>query len=479
MSLFFIVFLLCVVILLGNKRLTTKVAIFFISITSQQNFSFINIGIGIALIAFSFIQPYWYFYSMPLSLFVFGLIILTHGIYIFRAEEQAYIEFVKKIHKNYFKCSIPLMVIFTTISMTVLFRSYLGPLGDLRACSSGNNLNIVCGFKKPPEDIAITPDNNYILISGFGGIAPLQDSELPETGLIMIMDPYTKTKQPINISFGENIWGDGICSRDPEAEFNPHGIDLVKRDDGKFQFGVINHWPDETIEMFELVEKDSNQENNEGSELFPWELVWRGCVRVPDTNYLNDLSLATDGSLFATHMYPRDITLSEFLLKSITRGDTGYVLRWDNLIGFSEVAESRGGQPNGVFYEQELEILHVVLNLSDKIVAIDLQTNQIINSLSLDSPDNLVFDGENLWVTNLEHSILDPLICDKTACPLPFKVSKINPQNYKVIQSWIFAGEPFGLPSVAIPISNEMISGEIFVGSFRSDRLAYFNADFK
>ena len=167
MSLFLTIFLLCVVILLANKRLTTKTAVFFISITSQQNFSFINIGIGIALIAFSIIQPYWYFYSMPLSVFVFGLIILTHGIYIFRAEEQAYIEFVKKIHKNYFKCSIPLMVIFTTISMTVLFRSYLGPLGDVRGCSSGNNLNIVCGFKKPPEDIAITPDNNYILISGF------------------------------------------------------------------------------------------------------------------------------------------------------------------------------------------------------------------------------------------------------------------------------------------------------------------------
>ena len=51
-----------------------------------------------------------------------------------------------------------------------------------------------------------------------------------------------------------------------------------------------------------------------------------------------------------------------------------------------------------------------------------------------------------------------------------------------LIKFWragFFAGEPFGLPSVAVPISNESISGQIVLGSFMSDRLAYFNAELK
>ena len=131
MSLFLTVFLLCVVILLANKRLTTKTAVFFISITSQRKFSFINIGIGIALIAFSIIQPYWYFYSMPLSLFVFGLIILTHGIYIFRAEEQAYIEFVKKIYKDKSLVLLLLKKLFQKTNYPLIQRLFLPKLPEM------------------------------------------------------------------------------------------------------------------------------------------------------------------------------------------------------------------------------------------------------------------------------------------------------------------------------------------------------------
>ena len=82
-------------------------------------------------------------------------------------------------------------------------------------------------------------------------------------------------------------------------------------------------------------------------------------------------------------------------------------------------------------------------------------------------------------MTNFEHEILDALRCVDSVCPLPFRVTKLDAKSYKVLESWIFAGEPFGLPSVAVPISNGLISGQIVLGSFMSDRLAYFNADIK
>ena len=77
----------------------------------------------------------------------------------------------------------------------------------------------------------------------------------------------------LNIRYEENVWGDGVCDRDSDSSFNPHGIDLVKRDDNKYQLTVVNHLPSETIEMFELLKTDIKTSNEEIGSL--WELVWR------------------------------------------------------------------------------------------------------------------------------------------------------------------------------------------------------------
>ena len=52
-----------------------------------------------------------------------------------------------------------------------------------------------------------------------------------EGGITFLMDAYTKANNSLNIRYEDNVWGDGVCDRDSESSFNPHGIDLVKRDD--------------------------------------------------------------------------------------------------------------------------------------------------------------------------------------------------------------------------------------------------------
>ena len=479
MNLLLATLLIILSLIIASKAASRKIFISIISFLSKQSFALVNAIISICLVAFVLIQPFWYFYSQYLVLFVLGLIFLTHGLFVFRADENVYLNLIKRVQKNYYIYSISAISVLLLVSVLLLFRSYIGPFPEVNNCESGDDLSIVCGLEKSPEDIVITPDNKYLIISGFGGIAPLHESNDPRggEGSLFLMDAYTKTKSSLNIRYEENVWGDGVCDRDSDSSFNPHGIDLVKRDDNKYQLTVVNHMPRETIEMFELVKTDIKTSNEEIGSL--WELVWRGCVRVPDEYYLNDVSLASDGSLFVTHMHSKNISISEFLFKSITKGKTGFAMRWDRELGFSEISKSQGGQPNGIVYDDSTDSLHISLNLSDKIIAIDLRENKIINSFSLNSPDNLVFDGQNLWITNFEHEILDALRCADSVCPLPFRVTKLDAKSYKVLESWFFAGEPFGLPSVAVPISNELISGQIVLGSFMSDRLAYFNADQK
>ena len=479
MNLLLATLLIILSLIIASKAASRKIFISIISFLSKQSFALVNAIIGICLVTFALIQPFWYFYSQYLVLFILGLIFLTHALFVFRADENVYLNLIKRIQKNYYIYSISAISVLLLVSVLLLFRSYIGPFPEVNNCESGDDLSIVCGLEKSPEDIVITPDNKYLIISGFGGIAPLHESNDPRggEGSLFLMDAYTKTKSSLNIRYEENVWGDGVCDRDSDSSFNPHGIDLVKRDDNKYQLTVVNHLPSETIEMFELLKTDIKSSNEEIGSL--WELVWRGCVSVPDEYYLNDVSLASDGSLFVTHMHSKNISISEFLFKSITKGKTGFAMRWDRELGFSEISESQGGQPNGIIYDDSTDSLHISLNLSDKIIAIDLRENKIINSFSLNSPDNLVFDGQNLWITNFEHEILDALRCVDSVCPLPFRVTKLDAKSYKVLESWFFAGEPFGLPSVAVPISNELISGQIVLGSFMSDRLAYFNADQK
>ena len=479
MNLLLATLLIILSLIIASKAASRKIFISIISFLSKQSFALINAIIGICLVAFVLIQPFWYFYSHYLVLFVLGLIFLTHGLFVFRADENVYLNLIKRAQKNYYIYSISAISVLLLVSVLLLFRSYIGPFPEVNNCESGDDLSIVCGLEKSPEDIVITPDNKYLIISGFGGIAPLHESNDPRggEGSLFLMDAYTKTESSLNIRYEENVWGDGVCDRDSDSSFNPHGIDLVKRDDNKYQLTVVNHMPRETIEMFELVKTDIKTSNGEIGSL--WELVWRGCVSVPDEYYLNDVSLASDGSLFVTHMHSKNISISEFLFKSITKGKTGFAMRWDRELGFSEISKSQGGQPNGIVYDNSTDSLHISLNLSDKIIAIDLRENKIINSFSLNSPDNLVFDGQNLWITNFEHEIMDALRCLDSVCPLRFRVTKLDAKSYKVLESWFFAGEPFGLPSVAVPISNELISGQIVLGSFMSDRLAYFNADLK
>ena len=44
-----------------------------------------------------------------------------------------------------------------------------------------------------------------------------------------------------------------------------------------------------------------------------------GCVDVPEKFYLNDIALKKDGTFYVSHMYPRDISMTEWLITTILK----------------------------------------------------------------------------------------------------------------------------------------------------------------
>ena len=53
------------------------------------------------------------------------------------------------------------------LAFIIISNDYIGPQKDISECISDRNIEIICGFKNP-EDIVITPDNEFLLMSEFG-----------------------------------------------------------------------------------------------------------------------------------------------------------------------------------------------------------------------------------------------------------------------------------------------------------------------
>jgi len=392
----------------------------------------------------------WNYRAGPLILFILGILLILRAltILIFPLQLKKALQYILQ--------NIP---VFTTtlsgiflilLSVFTVSRDYIGPFKDLSDCSNSQVLTVYC-ITSNPEDLALTPDNQSLIVSEFGGIRPYEESQ---EGSFSIFDLTTSSIKEMPIIMGLNVWGEPQCQRNSET-FGPHGIDLNKRDDGSYQLAVVNHYPTETIEFFELRKDDQ------------WSLIWKGCVNVPEKYYFNDIALESDGSFYVTHMYPREITITAWLNAALFKYSTGLVLFWSHN-KFEELEFTKAGQPNGIV--KSGNTLYVANNLSDSITGYDLVEQQEIAHFHINSPDNLILQDDSIWVTSLEHEAVDVLSCPSEQCSLPFNVYSLSSQDLKLQKVYSFNEDVMGLPTVALPVDDK-----IWMGSFRLDRLVNFD----
>jgi DNA-binding beta-propeller fold protein YncE len=369
-----------------------------------------------------------------------------------------FLEKIKKILplylNHYYKFSIPISAVMISLALFTVTTDYIGPQKNISECKSDDAISVICGVSNP-EDIVVTPDNKYLLISEFGGIRPYDSTKSGGFALLRLSDNKIITPK---ISFGKNIWGEDSCKQN--EIFGPHGIDLVQREDGSYQLGVINHYPGETIEMFELVQK---------SEQDTWSFVWRGCVEVPEKYYLNDVALKKDGTFYVSHMYSRDITMTKWLITALFKKDSGVILEW-NKDSFIEIPNSEGSGPNGITLNELTNNLFISYNQGDRVVKFDLSDNKKLQTFKVESPDNIYINKDSVWLTSLDFQPNDAGDCiERPACSLPFSIYEIDRETFVLKNENSFNKTVFGLPTIAVPIDNT-----IFMGSFHSDRLGYF-----
>ena len=402
----------------------------------------ITLLIGLICVYVALTDEYWFERVWRIVTFSLGIILIIRGIaamFFFNQIKKA----IPFVFLHYFKFMSIISVMFFSLAFFVVSSDYVGPQKDISNCSSDNKVKLICGFKNP-EDIVITPDKKFLLMSEFGGIGPYEEQK---SGYFALLDLETKTE--------ENIWGDPKCTRTINKKYGPHGIDLIKRNDGRYQLGVINHYPDESVEMFEMIKKENS-----------WDMVWRGCIDVPYEFYFNDISLRKNGGFYASHMYDREITLNEWLFVSIIKSDTGFLVEWiENR--FKKIDGSDGSGPNGIALDEDSNIIYINYNQGDSITKFDLSLNQKLDKKFIEAPDNPYIDGNDIWITSLDFQPNDFGDCEfKKSCSLPFSIYQLDKNNLEIKNEYSFSKTVFGLPTVAVPIEDE-----VFLGSFHSDRL--------
>ena len=406
--------------------------------------------LGVTCIYFGTQGEFWFERLWMVLTFSLGILLVIRSLFILLFP-TAIKKFATFIINNYYKISIPLSLVMLYLSFFVVITDYIGPQKDISSCQSDQYVDLICGFKNP-EDIVITPDEEYMFISEMGGVGPYVDIK---PGYFALLNIENKSRIVPRISIEENIWGDPKCERGIKDEYGPHGIDLVQRNDGRFQLGVISHYPKESVEMFELKKIDGS-----------WELFWRGCIDVPKNLYFNDISMKNNGNFYATHMYKRGITMNEWLINSILKKDSGYLVEWDKF-GFNVISGSEGSGPNGIALDEKNNLIYISYNQSDKLTVFDLSTNSKISSSFVESPDNPYIKGNSVWMTSLDMQPNDAGDCaERVACSLPFSIYEFDKRTLDTLDKYTFSKTVFGLPTVAVPFNDK-----IYLGSFHSDRI--------
>ena len=106
-----------------------------------------------------------------LSLQDWRALAMCAGIYPLLTDSNVYKGHLQSVMKHYYRIAIPMALLCLGLSVFILGRAYIGPVVDVSSCESGEQLSFSCAVSNP-EDLAVTPDNQFIVFSEFGRVKP-------------------------------------------------------------------------------------------------------------------------------------------------------------------------------------------------------------------------------------------------------------------------------------------------------------------
>jgi hypothetical protein len=246
----------------------------------------------------------------------------------------------------------------------------------ITSCEPVGNTEPICGFENP-EDLAPLPGDLALLVSEYGNLG---ESEPGAIALLRIASREREVLYRGGADDGESElgWGSRDCPGPPGQAFSPHGIDLVRRDDGRLQLLAVQHGGRESIEVFEVT-----------GEAESWQVVWRGCVLAPEDANLNEVVGLSNGTFFTTKM----VSLADVgdWEGSPPASDTGHVYGWSPASGYWVVPGTSGMLPNGIEISPDGRVLFMNASFGNELRKVDVETGELLGRAEVALPDNVTW----------------------------------------------------------------------------------------
>ncbi len=327
-------------------------------------------------------------------------------------------------------------------------------------CAPSGGLSFVCGPKNA-EDLVHVPATKWIVASGMaegaGGLALIDSSAHTWSALYPGQSPRAAH---------DPAYPDCTMPPDP-AKLQTHGLNLRPGARGHSTLYAVAHGARESIEVFDV---DATGDRP--------TVTWTGCVPMPDGLAANSVASFPDGSLLATVL----LLPGKSFADSIAKRPTGAVFEWSpGEHGFTRVEGTELPGDNGIEVSADGREFFVVSSGFQTIVAFT-HTNpahQVGTTRPLPfTPDNVHMGPDGRLLTagmkndepacggapGPQHT-LEKL----STCPRGTIGMAIDPRTMHDTQVLETQANPiFSNATMILPIG-----GEVFIGTFSSDRIAY------
>jgi hypothetical protein len=242
-----------------------------------------------------------------------------------------------------------------------------------------------------------------------------------------------------------------------------HGLSLRNAQTGRYTVYATNHGGRETIEVFELDTLAAAP-----------SATWIGCVLMPDAMPANSVAAFSDGSLVATVLIMPGKTFED----AFAGRTTGAVFLWTSgTPAFRQLPGTELSANNGIETSPDDREFYVVSTTTKKIVAFSRSNPSAplrVAQLAEFGPDNVRWTSDNRLITagmiDNEPSCGGPPKTEAgIRCSRGYIAATIDPKTMAVAE---LARGP-ATPSFTGTAMAMLVGGDLWLGSFNADRLAY------
>ena len=317
------------------------------------------------------------------------------------------------------------------------------------SCSPAGAVRFVCG-QQAPEDLVVLPGSQWIVASAFAGTGGIN--------LINVRDHTTTLAFPAATS-KERLDAKtyNTCPGPPDAadkaKFATHGLALRAGRNSTHTLYAVHHGGRESIEVFEVDARGKTP-----------ALTWVGCAVAADPIGLNSVVALPEGGFIATDFLARGIDAAG-RGRMLAGENNGALWEWHTATGWKMIPGSEAAGANGLEISKDGKWLYVAACGSQSFFRLSrgqtpVKRDAVPLGFRVDNirwaPDGSIFAAGQGGVAPMQTS----------------NIVKIDPNTLKVREIIRHPNSPeFGNGTVAVQIGKEL-----WVGSFRGDRIAIFPA---